>query len=170
MKGFPLRLDVFRDNPKYPMLIAILTKKEKNKIAAGFMTASCCQTNVRTCMVQFLVFNLFTPFERILIGCFFFFSKYLQDLQDFSFHSYEQKAWFLVLRKNGLQIVKENKAHHRRRHISVMHLMFWDFIISSMVYLLLGSIDCKREAHEHRTTQIFYSQIKLGLAERSVWI
>lgn len=26
--------------------------------------------------------------------------------------------------------------------MSVMHLMFWDFITSSMVYLLFGSIDC----------------------------
>lgn len=76
----------------------------------------------------------------------------------------------MCLEKNGLQVVKENKAHHRRRHISVMHLMFGDFIISSMVYLLLGSIDCKQETHEHRTTQIFYNQIKLGLAERSVRI
>lgn len=71
-------------------------------------------------------------------------------------------------RKNGLQIVKENKTHHRRRHISVMHLMFWDFIISSMVYLLLGSIDCKREAQEHRTTQIFYNRVKLGLSTKMV--
>lgn len=28
------------------------------------------------------------------------------------------------------------------RHMSVMHLMFWDFITSSMLYLLFGSIDC----------------------------
>lgn len=27
MKGFPLRLDVFRDKPKYPMFMAILEKE-----------------------------------------------------------------------------------------------------------------------------------------------
>lgn len=78
MKGLPLRLEVFRDKPKYPMFIAIL--------------------------------------KRTMIENDVFLVKFIAKSH------------------------QETSTHQRRRHISVMCLMFLDLRISSMLYVLVGDL------------------------------
>lgn len=109
MKGFPLRLEVFSDKPKYPMFIAILSGRKRGK-----------QNE-----------------QRALVPGLFALSS----------------AVFRTFFNAGMR--KTTAAHHKIRHISVMHLMFLDFRTSSMVYRLLGAVACRRKQMQTRELVTF---------------
>lgn len=57
MKGLPLRLEVFRDNPKYPMFIAILRKKRKLRYMQALVCVRSELFGGQSCFLFWLLFQ-----------------------------------------------------------------------------------------------------------------
>lgn len=84
-------------------------------------------------------------------GCFVYFSLKCIVVRTCLARSYKQASISLIITRFELFTIKvKTTTYHRIRHISVMHLMFLDFRISSMVYVLNRGIawklnQCKQE-------------------------